>query len=80
MSTGPSNSSPAPDATPSVTRKPRAGTLVLCFDGTLNEYGNNVTNEIKLYSLLRKDKVEEQLCYCQVTLPRFPVSNTLTCS
>jgi uncharacterized protein (DUF2235 family) len=38
---------------------------VLCFDGTSNEYGNNVTNVIKLYSLLRKDRAEEQLCYYQ---------------
>jgi uncharacterized protein (DUF2235 family) len=66
MSIGPSNSTPALYATPSgVTRKPR--TLVLCFDGTSNEYGNNVTNVIKLYSLLRKDRVEEQLCYYQVS-------------
>jgi uncharacterized protein (DUF2235 family) len=66
MPTGPSNSTPAPDATPSrVTRQPR--TLVLCFDGTSNEYGKNVTNVIKLYSLLRKDRAEEQLCYYQVS-------------
>jgi uncharacterized protein (DUF2235 family) len=66
MPTGPSNSIPAPDPTPSgVARKPR--TLVLCFDGTSNEYGNNVTNVIKLYSLLRKDRAEEQLCYYQVS-------------
>jgi uncharacterized protein (DUF2235 family) len=68
MSTGPFNSTPAPDASPSgVARKPR--TLVLCFDGTSNEYGKNVTNVIKLYSLLRKDRVEEQLCYYQVSAP-----------
>ena len=68
MSTGLANSTPAPDAIPSgVTRKPR--TLVLCFDGTADEYSNNVTNVIKLYSLLRKDKAEEQLCYYQVSTP-----------
>ncbi len=67
MPTGPSNSTPAPDATP--TRKPR--TLVLCFDGTTNSYGNNNTNVIKLYSLLKKDKVEEQLCYYQVSAPLY---------
>jgi hypothetical protein len=38
---------------------------VLCFDGTTNTYDNNITNVIKLYSLLKKDKVEEQLCYYQ---------------
>ncbi|KAI0271808.1 hypothetical protein BGY98DRAFT_1091085 [Russula aff. rugulosa BPL654] len=62
MPTGPSNSTPAP-ATYSETRKPR--TLVLCFDGTTNTYGNNNTNVVKLYSLLKKDKVEDQLCYYQ---------------
>ncbi|KAH8993941.1 hypothetical protein EDB92DRAFT_2085837 [Lactarius akahatsu] len=44
-------------------RKPR--TLVLCFDGTTNEFGGTNTNVVKLYSLLRKDKVEDQLCYYQ---------------
>jgi len=64
MPTGPSNSIPTPGAAPyGVTRKPR--TIVLCFDGTANEYSSNVTNVIKLYSLLRKDKVDEQLCYYQ---------------
>jgi uncharacterized protein (DUF2235 family) len=67
MHTGLSNATPAPDPTPSVARKPR--TLVLCFDGTTNTYGNNITNVIKLYSLLKKDKVEEQLCYYQVGVP-----------
>jgi uncharacterized protein (DUF2235 family) len=66
MPTGPSNSTPAP-ATYSKTRKPR--TLVLCFDGTTNTYGNNNTNVVKLYSLLKKDKVEDQLCYYQVSAP-----------
>ncbi len=66
----PSNTTPAPDATHSVvTRKPR--TLVLCFDGTSNEYDPNVTNVIKLYSLLRKDKVGDQLCYYQVSTSYF---------
>jgi uncharacterized protein (DUF2235 family) len=67
MPTGPSNSTPAPPATYSKTRKPR--TLVLCFDGTANTYGNNNTNVVKLYSLLKKDKVEDQLCYYQVSAP-----------
>jgi uncharacterized protein (DUF2235 family) len=52
-----------------VTRKAR--TLVLCFDGTADAYSNNVTNVIKLYSLLKKDKGEEQLCYYQVSAPFF---------
>jgi len=43
--------------------KPR--TLVLCFDGTTNQYDGTNTNVVKLYSLLKKDKAEEQLTYYQ---------------
>ncbi|KAH8993939.1 hypothetical protein EDB92DRAFT_2064462 [Lactarius akahatsu] len=45
-----------------MSRKPR--TLVLCFDGTTNEFGGTNTNVVKLYSLLRKD-MEDQSCYYQ---------------
>ncbi|KAI0044657.1 hypothetical protein FA95DRAFT_1583670 [Auriscalpium vulgare] len=44
-------------------RKPR--TLVLCFDGTTNEYGTKNTNVVKFYSLLSKDHIEDQMCYYQ---------------
>ncbi|KAN0138084.1 Uncharacterized alpha/beta hydrolase domain (DUF2235) domain containing protein [Lactarius tabidus] len=39
--------------------------LVLCFDGTTNQYDGTNTNVVKLCSLLRKDRVEEQLTYYQ---------------
>jgi hypothetical protein len=61
MPTGRSNSITAANRTPR--------TLVLCFDGTSESYDPNVTNVVKLYSLLRKDKVEDQLCYYQVSAP-----------
>lgn len=44
-------------------RKPR--TLVLCFDGTANEFNKRNTNVVKLYSILRKDNPKSQLCYYQ---------------
>lgn len=44
-------------------RKPR--TLVLCFDGTANEFGERNTNVVKLYSILKKDDPKSQLCYYQ---------------
>ncbi len=47
---------------------PSARTIVLCFDGTGNEYNDEPTNVIKLYSLLRKDS-RNQLCYYQVGVP-----------
>ncbi|PPR05037.1 hypothetical protein CVT24_010183 [Panaeolus cyanescens] len=43
--------------------KPR--TLILCFDGTSNEYDPDNTNVIKLFALLKKDNFDEQLCYYQ---------------
>ncbi|KAH9964161.1 hypothetical protein BC827DRAFT_1128153 [Russula dissimulans] len=59
-----SSSIPAPGPFPDkVQRKPRA--IILCFDGTANEYDTTNTNVVKLYSLFRKDKVEEQVCYYQ---------------
>ncbi|KAI9443508.1 hypothetical protein H4582DRAFT_2197715 [Lactarius indigo] len=44
-------------------RKPR--TLVLCFDGTANEFSERNTNVVKLYSILKKDSPKTQLCYYQ---------------
>ncbi|KAI9465062.1 hypothetical protein BJY52DRAFT_1209897 [Lactarius psammicola] len=44
-------------------RKPR--TLVLCFDGTSNEFSERNTNVVKLYSILKKDNPKSQLCYYQ---------------
>ncbi|CAE6434278.1 unnamed protein product [Rhizoctonia solani] len=43
--------------------KPR--TLVLCFDGTTNVYDDTNTNVVKLFSLLKRDKREEQMVYYQ---------------
>jgi len=43
-------------------RKPR--TLVLCFDGTADQYDGFNTNVVKLFALLNKDE-SEQLCYYQ---------------
>ncbi len=48
--------------------KANARTIILCFDGTGNEYSAEPTNVIKLYSLLRKDS-RNQLCYYQVGVP-----------
>ncbi|KAI0712063.1 hypothetical protein C8Q76DRAFT_733337 [Earliella scabrosa] len=45
-------------------RTPR--TLILCFDGTSNQYDGDNTNVVKFYSLLRKDDdFDQQLCYYQ---------------
>jgi hypothetical protein len=40
-------------------------TLVLCFDGSSNEYDDDNTNVVKFFSLLEKDDFHKQLCYYQ---------------
>ncbi|KAG5338934.1 hypothetical protein C0989_005568 [Termitomyces sp. Mn162] len=40
-------------------------TLIVCFDGTSNEYNGVETNVIKLFSLLKKDDFNQQICYYQ---------------
>ncbi|KAK7022138.1 hypothetical protein R3P38DRAFT_3195528 [Favolaschia claudopus] len=42
-----------------------ARTLVVCFDGTMEEYDGDNTNAVKLFALLKKDDWREQLCYYQ---------------
>jgi uncharacterized protein (DUF2235 family) len=44
---------------------PVTKTLVLCFDGSSNEYDDCNTNVVKFFSLLKKDDFHEQLCYYQ---------------
>ncbi|KAF9817319.1 hypothetical protein IEO21_03579 [Rhodonia placenta] len=44
------------------TNKPR--TLILCFDGTADQFSDTNTNVVKLYSLFKKEE-SEQLCYYQ---------------
>ncbi|KAA1469715.1 hypothetical protein DENSPDRAFT_638958 [Dentipellis sp. KUC8613] len=59
----PSASSAAAPKPPAMVRKPR--TIVLCFDGTANEYDETNTNVVKFFSLLKKDCNDDQLCYYQ---------------
>ncbi|TCD70154.1 hypothetical protein EIP91_004624 [Steccherinum ochraceum] len=54
---------PTPKTTMSDKTKRRC--LILCFDGTANQYDDDNTNVVKLYSLLKKDDTEEQICYYQ---------------
>ncbi|KAN0124133.1 Uncharacterized alpha/beta hydrolase domain (DUF2235) domain containing protein [Lactarius tabidus] len=62
--TGPSY--PLSPTSEDVYRKPR--TLVLCFDGTSNEFSERNTNVVKLYSILKKDDPKSQLCYYQARI------------
>ncbi|KAJ7601160.1 hypothetical protein C8J56DRAFT_912301 [Mycena floridula] len=49
----------------------KARTLVLCFDGTSNEYSAENTNVVNFFSLLKKDDFDEQLCYYQAGIGTF---------
>jgi len=42
---------------------PKPRTLVLCFDGTTNQFSAENTNVVRFFSFLRKDNEGEQLCY-----------------
>ena len=75
--TGPSYPTPAVATTSQVGVARRPRTLVLCFDGTADQYDSSVTNVVKLYSLLRKDVVEDQLTYYQVSAPFYGVQYCL---
>jgi uncharacterized protein (DUF2235 family) len=46
-------------------------TLILCFDGTTNEYSANNSNIAKLYSILSKDHPTKQACYYQPGLGQY---------
>lgn len=50
---------------PQIHIKTKQRMLVLCFDGTSNEFSKQNTNVVKLFKLLKKDKPGEQLCYYQ---------------
>ncbi|KAI0333677.1 hypothetical protein GY45DRAFT_1244065 [Cubamyces sp. BRFM 1775] len=70
-SVGPSAASPSPPDIPeakssSTVDVPKPRTLILCFDGTAEQYDGDNTNVVKFYSLLKKDDDnDEQLCYYQ---------------
>jgi uncharacterized protein (DUF2235 family) len=44
---------------------PSPRTIVLCFDGTSDEYEKRNTNVVKLFSMLKKDDWSKQNCYYQ---------------
>lgn len=48
----------------------RSRTLVLCFDGTGDQFDADNSNVVKLVSLLKKDDTANQLVYYQVRLLR----------
>jgi hypothetical protein len=50
------------------TRPPK--TIVLCFDGTANEFDSKNTNVVKLFGLLNKDLPDHQVCYYQASAVR----------
>ena len=45
---------------------PERRTLVLCFDGTANEFDDTNTNIVKLVAVLKKKDPTKQMVYYQV--------------
>ncbi|OCH95705.1 hypothetical protein OBBRIDRAFT_787909 [Obba rivulosa] len=63
--------------------KPRPRTLVLCFDGTGDQFDADNSNIIKLFSMLQKDDPSQQMVYYQAgigtyTPPQIATPTTAT--
>jgi hypothetical protein len=48
--------------------------LILCFDGTGDQFDADNSNVVQLVSLLKKDDRDKQLVYYQVTFSEWPYS------
>lgn len=53
-----------PTCIPSITMD-RKRTVVLCFDGTGDQFDADITNVAKIFSMLKKDDKNHQVCYYQ---------------
>ncbi|KAI5119043.1 hypothetical protein M0805_005909 [Coniferiporia weirii] len=71
-------SSPTSPASPAVTSPGKPRMLVVCFDGTANEYGGENTNVVKFFAMLRKDCDDEQMCYYQTGIGTYETPGLLT--
>lgn len=62
---------------PKATTAPAGRNIVLCCDGTSNEYSDHNTNVVKLFSILVKDN-SKQLCFYDPGLGTFSSAAALT--
>jgi uncharacterized protein (DUF2235 family) len=62
---------------PKATTAPAGRNIVLCCDGTSNEYSDYKTNVVKLFSILVKDN-SKQLCFYVPGLGTFSSAAALT--
>jgi len=60
-----------PTCTPPVTVG-HGRTLILCFDGTGDKFDGDISNIIKLFSMLKRDENDVQMCFYQVNLCLYP--------
>lgn len=44
-------------------------TLVLCFDGTYNQFHEDNSNVVQLFDMLKKDDPSQQVVYYQAGMP-----------
>ena len=51
---------------PSTRERKKDRTLVLCFDGTGDQFDNDNSNVVQFFALLKKGESEQQLVYYQV--------------
>ncbi|KIM85078.1 hypothetical protein PILCRDRAFT_817914 [Piloderma croceum F 1598] len=61
-----------------VTASPHNRTLVLCFDGTSNEYGTQNTNVVNFFEILDKTNHDKQMVYYQAGIGTYLPPGLLT--
>ena len=64
---------------PSTKERRKNRTIVLCFDGTGDQFDNDNSNVVQFFSLLKKGDSKQQLTYYQVSLEIKTSKTTFDC-
>ncbi|KAI5114823.1 hypothetical protein M0805_005238, partial [Coniferiporia weirii] len=63
---------------PSTKERRKHRTLVLCFDGTGDQFDNDNSNVVQLFSLLKKGDSKQQLVYYQAGIGTYTIPQIAT--
>lgn len=63
---------------PSTKERRKQRTLVLCFDGTGDQFDNDNSNVVQFFSLLKKGDSKQQLCYYQAGIGTYTIPQIAT--
>ncbi|KLO20166.1 hypothetical protein SCHPADRAFT_32706 [Schizopora paradoxa] len=63
---------------PSTKERRKQRTLILCFDGTGDQFDNDNSNVVQFFSLLKKGDSMQQLCYYQAGIGTYTIPQIAT--